>query len=209
MAERFDNYAKSTASAVPTVTSAMIDTVPCAMVEEIGSESEEEEEEEETDYVQVMANELRKEKEREKGKKKMEVIIPKAKPTVKIVEKPVDPKPAITSAVPYHKSEPQYRYESPAKSTELVARVWERSLDAPITVSQRELLAVSIDLRKKAKEFTSAKKVPRSKPSCIFSRTCSNLTPTARRSQQSPTPFGLSNASSPRTPRGYLRWKQF
>jgi hypothetical protein len=110
MAECFDNYTKLAAPAVPTVTAAMMETIPCTMIEEIGSDSEEEEEEE-VDYVWVMANELRKEKEKDKGKKKVEVVIPKPKPAVKIVEKTADPKPATTSATLYHKSEPQYRYK--------------------------------------------------------------------------------------------------
>jgi hypothetical protein len=150
LAERFDNFQKMMTPSVPKVTTAMFDTVQCAMVEEAESEEEEEEDE----YIRVMANELRK----EKAKKKVEVVMPKSKPAVK----PGESKPAANASPsgPPTKTDPQFRYESPAESSELLSRVWERSLDSPVTLTQRELLAVSLDLRKKAKEFTSARKVP-------------------------------------------------
>jgi hypothetical protein len=146
MAERFDYYTKKTGQAVPTVTMAMFETVhQCAMVKEVELDEEEESEE---DRVCVMVNELRK----DKGKKKVEIVLPKKTPS-----KPVDPKPFTA---PIIKADPQFRYESPAESTTIVSNIWEHSLEAPVTLTQCELLAVLINLGKKAKEFTSAKKVP-------------------------------------------------
>ena len=38
--------------------------------------------------------------------------------------------------------------------------MWDRALEAPIALTQRELLAVSVDLRKRFKDHTTAKQVP-------------------------------------------------
>jgi hypothetical protein len=80
----------------------------------------------------------------------------------------------------------------------------------PITVSQRELLAVSIDLRKKVKEFTLAEKVPTA-PVQTFLHIFKDLfkPDTNGKTVAVVSDPGPSSASSPQTLRGYSKWKRF
>ena len=53
---------------------------------------------------------------------------------------------------------PQYRYVAPIEDPSLVQKVLARTLDSSITVTSRELLALSSDLRRQVKELTATKR---------------------------------------------------
>ncbi len=55
---------------------------------------------------------------------------------------------------------PQYKFTSNAEDNELLKAVIGRSLDAQITISQRELLAISGEMRKHFKEATTPRRIP-------------------------------------------------
>ena len=55
---------------------------------------------------------------------------------------------------------PQFKFTSNAEDNELLKAVIGRSLDAEITITQRELLAVSGELRKYFKEVTTPRRIP-------------------------------------------------
>lgn len=59
-------------------------------------------------------------------------------------------------------SGPQFRYVSGVDDPKAVVSVMDRMLDAPVTLSQREVLALSPELRKVVKEKITTKKVERS-----------------------------------------------
>src|SRR4051794_38432689 len=110
-----------------------------------------------------MANEAAKRF--DKGKKKN----PVPKVVITNPASPQAPRPATTTqqttpettpAKPATRGEPQFHFQSPCDDPALVGRVWDRALEAPITLTQRELLAVSVDLRKRFKDHTTAKRVP-------------------------------------------------
>ncbi|KAJ8454616.1 hypothetical protein ONZ45_g19236 [Pleurotus djamor] len=54
---------------------------------------------------------------------------------------------------------PQYRYHSNAEDPKLTSSVIERALDAPVTVTQRELLSLAPDLRRHVRELTATKRI--------------------------------------------------
>ena len=56
-------------------------------------------------------------------------------------------------------SGPQFRYQTPVEDPKLAKSVLERALDSKIELSQRELLALSPDVRKQIKEMTTTKRV--------------------------------------------------
>jgi hypothetical protein len=67
--------------------------------------------------------------------------------------RPVDipPKPAA--------SDPQYRYQSAIESSVKASDIVDRALDATVTISTRELLATSSEVRRRVKDLLSGKKV--------------------------------------------------
>lgn len=54
---------------------------------------------------------------------------------------------------------PQYKYVTEAEAPELVKSVQERMLDATLTITPRELLAVSQDIRRGVKDMTTTRRV--------------------------------------------------
>ncbi|KAG5221321.1 Plp [Salix suchowensis] len=58
------------------------------------------------------------------------------------------------------KSNPQYRYQSNAEDPKIASSVIERALDAPVMITQRELLALAPDLRRHIRDLTMTKRVP-------------------------------------------------
>ena len=54
---------------------------------------------------------------------------------------------------------PQYKYQTPVEDPKLVHAVLDRALDVKIELLQRELLALSPDVRKQIKELTTTKRV--------------------------------------------------
>ena len=54
---------------------------------------------------------------------------------------------------------PQYKYQTPVEDPKLARAVLDRALDVKIELSQRELLALSPDVRKQIKELTTTKRV--------------------------------------------------
>lgn len=55
---------------------------------------------------------------------------------------------------------PQYKFSTPIEDPELAKKVLNRSLDTQISISQRELLSLSLDVRKQYKELVSTKRIP-------------------------------------------------
>ncbi len=163
LAEKFDQYhlnnpGQTAATGIPTVSTTMFEPVDTlAFMEDnpgrVEIESDDEEEELEEIYTAEASKRL------DKGKKKStnqavppEVVIPKPKIPVPVTLPKADKVPG--------RPDPQFQFHSPCENSELASKVWDCVLDAPVTITQRELLAVSGDMRKKYKEFTSAKRVP-------------------------------------------------
>src|SRR3954453_19230487 len=93
-----------------------------------------------------MANEAAKRF--DKGKKKN----PVPKVVITTPASPQAPRPAATTqqttpettpAKPATRGEPQFHFQSPCDDPALVGKVWDRTLDAPITLTQRVFLADS------------------------------------------------------------------
>jgi hypothetical protein len=81
---------------------------------------------------------------------------------------PTDPTPApappVETSVPATKStnktnDAAYRFRAPCENPVLAQRVIDRALDASITISNRELLAVSGDARKSVKDLVTGRRV--------------------------------------------------
>ncbi|KAG9227279.1 hypothetical protein CCMSSC00406_0004182 [Pleurotus cornucopiae] len=66
------------------------------------------------------------------------------------------------------KSNPQYRYQSNAEDPKIASSVIERALDAPVTVTQRELLALAPELRRHIRDLTMTKRVPTSDTKVLY-----------------------------------------
>ncbi|KAF9537435.1 hypothetical protein CPC08DRAFT_607474, partial [Agrocybe pediades] len=62
------------------------------------------------------------------------------------------PKPALK------KAEPAYRNQAPIHDDSIANNIFNRSLDAPITLTQRELLSIAPDVRTQYKDVTTAKR---------------------------------------------------
>ena len=114
-----------------------------------------------------------------KGKKTVIVEVPrvqKAKEAQRVVQQPV---PAVTITPPTDSvaqgppsviqgqsvsripaKDPQFHYTSPAEDTLLSQRVFDKILDTSITLTTRELCAVSLDARKRMKDFVTSKRYP-------------------------------------------------
>ncbi|KAJ2912850.1 hypothetical protein MD484_g7577, partial [Candolleomyces efflorescens] len=55
---------------------------------------------------------------------------------------------------------PQFRFQSAIEDPQAAAKILERSLSSPVSLSVRELLGVSADVRKAVKDLVTSKKVP-------------------------------------------------
>lgn len=80
---------------------------------------------------------------------------------------PVNPQPIPQKTLPLPASNksgpvdgPAWKYSAPIENRTLAKKVYERSLDVPITLTQRELLALSPDVRACVKEATTSKRLP-------------------------------------------------
>src|SRR5436190_10652154 len=168
MAQRIDNYHSTNPGQLarnpaPRVTAAMFESVESlAFTRQVEEEGETEKGEIE-EFVRVMANEAAKRF--DKGKKKN----PVPKVVITTPASPQAPQPAATTqqttpettpAKPATRGEPQFHFQSPCDDPALVGKVWDRTLDTPIMLTQWELLTVSVDIRKKFKDHTTAKQVP-------------------------------------------------
>jgi hypothetical protein len=60
---------------------------------------------------------------------------------------------------PAKRNEPAYRSAPPVLDNKVVSNVFERSMDAPVTISQRELLSLAPDVRSHYKEVTTSRRV--------------------------------------------------
>jgi len=154
--ERIDHC---NASAAPTVQTNVV-TADTMAYETTGAFIEEVPEEEETsddEEVQLMFRMFANEMARKMDKGKRAAAKETAKPGGKL---PTIPTPAPVPAAPKaHAAEPAFRFQSPVEDPAMAQKVLDRALDAPITISQRELLAVSVDVRKKVKDLVTGKRV--------------------------------------------------
>ncbi|KAF9546812.1 hypothetical protein CPC08DRAFT_613658, partial [Agrocybe pediades] len=83
-----------------------------------------------------------------------------AKPAAPTIVKPkpqdsTSSKPALNTA-----SVPQYKHSTPIEDAKLINNVLNRALDVPITLTNRELLALAPDVRKQVKELITTKRTP-------------------------------------------------
>ncbi|KAJ7830860.1 hypothetical protein B0H13DRAFT_2432885 [Mycena leptocephala] len=60
---------------------------------------------------------------------------------------------------PAKRNEPAYRSAPPVLDNKVVSNVFERSMDAPVTISQRELLSLAPDVRSHYKEVTTSRRI--------------------------------------------------
>ncbi|KAJ7917640.1 hypothetical protein B0H13DRAFT_1582480, partial [Mycena leptocephala] len=60
---------------------------------------------------------------------------------------------------PAKRQEPAVRSTPPVLDNKVVSNVFERSMDAPVTISQRELLSLAPDVRSHSKEVTTSRRV--------------------------------------------------
>lgn len=80
-------------------------------------------------------------------------LVPPKKKTVAFEEVPTEGRKQVHTG-------PQYKFSTPIEDPEIAKRVLNRSLDSQITISQRELLSLSLDVRKQYKELVSTKRIP-------------------------------------------------
>jgi hypothetical protein len=64
--------------------------------------------------------------------------------------------PPVPSA---KRQEPAYRSTPPVLDNKVISNVFERSMDAPVTISQRELLSLAPDVRSHYKEVTTSRRI--------------------------------------------------
>lgn len=129
-----------------------------------GASIEEVTDEEDTNYVLV--NEGRTTRSRKEPEKPKPA--PKRRPAPRPepeIEQVLPPPPKVTETPEkaadgkkQQPSGPQYRFVTPIEMPSNVKTVLDRTLDAPITLSHRELLSLSMDLRRQYKDLVSAKK---------------------------------------------------
>ncbi|KAF4621494.1 hypothetical protein D9613_001245 [Agrocybe pediades] len=77
-------------------------------------------------------------------------------------DKPKPQEAAPPKQAPSSTSQPQFKYATPIEDSKLVTGVLDRALDAPITITNRELLALAPDIRKQVKELITTKRTPTS-----------------------------------------------
>jgi hypothetical protein len=156
LAERIDKWHAAnpghlaiTQTVIPTVTTAVFDSVESLSYESLFTEGSVQESEDlpmDQDEInrlaQILATEMAK-KGPPRGKKP-EVVITKPAPKPK-------PAPAVSQPVraPPPCKDPQFHFQSPCENPAITQQIIDRALDAQFTISQRELLAVSPDIRRK------------------------------------------------------------
>ena len=184
MKERIDNWRKSNPS-IATVSTNII------KVEGITSAHTEEDEDEpyvtqrevdELEMLQVLA--ATAQKKADEARKKIGNKAPRMEgPTTRNMGKVTEPKPTENSKArkdkPQEKEEatkqvpmqarsipssmaPQYTYVTPIENAKTVNTVTQLALDSALTISIRDLLAVSPDVRKQVKELITTKRLPHS-----------------------------------------------
>jgi hypothetical protein len=148
-------------------------------IEVAEEESDEEADEDIEDLARVFAAEASRRF--EKGKRKTTNSNKKdaepAKPA--LITPPPKPKESVPKTDTVAKPEVAFHFASPCDNPALITQVWNKALDATITVTPRELLAVSTDMRKRYREFTTTKRVPgppRSGDSALFDMLLSQIT---------------------------------
>ena len=77
-----------------------------------------------------------------------------APPATRNVGAPVKP-PTITK-----KNDPAYKTLPPVHDPSIATEVYKRSMDAPITITQRELLSLSPEVRSQVRDVTTTRRVP-------------------------------------------------
>ncbi|KAF4615744.1 hypothetical protein D9613_012408 [Agrocybe pediades] len=83
-----------------------------------------------------------------------------AKPVAPTVVKPKPQDSTSSKPTPNTASAPQYKYSTPIEDAKLINNVLNRALDVPITLTNRELLALAPDVRKQVKELITTKRTP-------------------------------------------------
>jgi hypothetical protein len=66
---------------------------------------------------------------------------------------------AIKNTAATDTSGPQYRYSTPVEDPAIVLKVVNRALNIPVSITQRELLSISPEVRKQYKELTTMRRV--------------------------------------------------
>lgn len=127
----------------------------------ITNEIEEDEPDIEIERLEVLLSEAKKKSAAAKkakfetpDKPKPRNAPPAAKPPTPSQSAPQRPDASKTVPTP-----PQYKYTSAIEDPTIAKNVLDRTLDAPITVSQRELLALAPEVRKQIKDLTTTKKI--------------------------------------------------
>jgi hypothetical protein len=69
------------------------------------------------------------------------------------------PTAAVKNTAATDTSGPQYRYSTPVEDPAVVLKVVNHALDVPISITQRELLSISPEVRKQYKELTTTRRV--------------------------------------------------
>ena len=62
------------------------------------------------------------------------------------------------------KHDPAYKTLPPVHDSAIAAEVYKRSMEAPITITQRELLSLSPEVRSQVREVTTTRRVPNNQP---------------------------------------------
>jgi hypothetical protein len=137
----------------------MLEMVKTMVNKEVEGDDEEDPEELIEDLVRVFANEVA----RRFNKSKKRVTSNSQKAAEKSAPQPSMSRTTGSQSAPNptsaNRPEPAYHFESPCKNSALVTQVWNKTLDATIMISPRELLAVSTDMQKRFKEFTMMKRI--------------------------------------------------
>jgi len=155
-----------------------VDTMVHIEVADEGSEDEAEEDIE--DLARVFAAEASKRF--EKGKRRTTNTSQKAAESTKPAIVPLSllkPKEPMMKTDAVSKPEVGFHFASPCDNQALVTQVWNKTLNASITVTPWELLAISTDLRKRYCDFTTTKRIPgghRSGDSVLFDMLLSQIT---------------------------------
>ncbi|KAL5532503.1 hypothetical protein ACEPAF_6073 [Sanghuangporus sanghuang] len=172
--ERIDSFH---AKAPATHTVGMVESVTPAYSHQAGpayaySHDEEDQDEQENydiERLEILINEAKKKAAGGRRTKPDGVEIPRVQPHKKAQAKPQPAPPSgarpSTRSLQSpqqdditRKSQPQYKYVVPIEDSSAVSNVLTRTLDTPITISQRELLSIAPDVRKQMKELTTAKR---------------------------------------------------
>lgn len=92
-------------------------------------------------------------------KKRAQATKPNTGPTTRNMSKKNPLEDKSKPAVP-QPNQPQYKYSTPIEDTKLVNSVLDRALDVPITITNRELLALAPDVRRQVKDLITTKRTP-------------------------------------------------